>query len=266
MLDFRKCIIIAAHPDDEILWFSSAMADCQHVYICFGPANSKQITRGRKRAQIKYPLDNVTFMNLHEPGAFLKANWHSPEFGNIGLAIEQNYEKFERTYWHLQERLKSEITENTIVLTHNPWGEYGHEEHILVFEAVKALREKYGFDLYVSNYVSDRSHDVMLQRQVWIDGIEGPFETNQSLAQEITDLYIKSECWTFPNEYEWPAAECFLHITQEDQSQTEATILTATPPLNYLAFGFQEAKLKSFAMRKTPPSLKTWIKKLLGRG
>lgn len=265
MLDFKKSIIIAAHPDDEVLWFSSAMRECSHIVICFGPANSQRITKARKEVEALYPLEHVTFLTLREPGAFLKANWHAPQFGTIGLDVEQNQDKYHRTYETLLTYLQEHLTPESHVLTHNPWGEYGHEEHILVFEAVKALRDTLGFEMYVSNYVSDRSHSVMQERQVWIDGVEGPFATDQTLAQKVTDLYIKTGCWTFPDEYVWPNSECFLHISHQDHSQTKAPVLTASPPLNYLSFGFQEAKLKSFAIRKTPARLRQFIKRVLGK-
>jgi len=43
--------IVAAHPDDEVLWFSSVVTRVEKVFICFmGNPNRPGLGRGRRAA------------------------------------------------------------------------------------------------------------------------------------------------------------------------------------------------------------------------
>ena len=55
----KKKILIVAHPDDEVLFFSSILKDVDKVIVCFGPSDDEIISKGRKLLQQYYPLQNI---------------------------------------------------------------------------------------------------------------------------------------------------------------------------------------------------------------
>ena len=52
----------------------------------------------------------------------------------------------------LKDLLRARLGDCRNVITHNPWGEYGHEDHVQVFRAVTALQAELGFAVWVSGY------------------------------------------------------------------------------------------------------------------
>ena len=61
-----KKAIVVAHPDDEILFFSSIIETVDKIIVCFGPSSSKKVTDGRKLLQSRYPLKNIEWLNVQE--------------------------------------------------------------------------------------------------------------------------------------------------------------------------------------------------------
>ena len=82
-----KKAIVVAHPDDEILFFSSVLEAVDEIIICFGPSSSNVVSDGRKRLQGKYPLKNIEWLNIQESNVFLSANWNSPKLNEYGIDV-----------------------------------------------------------------------------------------------------------------------------------------------------------------------------------
>ncbi|MFV2058549.1 MAG: hypothetical protein ACC707_18960, partial [Thiohalomonadales bacterium] len=96
------------------------------------------------------------------------------------------------------------------VITHNPWGEYGHEEHVQVYRVLKELQDHLKFNLWVSNYYSNKSVYLMNQ---YMPGFGSEFitiKTNKKLARKIKNIYVKNKCWTWFSDYKWPDEELFI--------------------------------------------------------
>ncbi|MDH3379919.1 MAG: hypothetical protein OEQ39_23600, partial [Gammaproteobacteria bacterium] len=96
------------------------------------------------------------------------------------------------------------------VFTHNPWGEYGHEEHVQVFRAVDSIREKLGFRLWFSNYFSNKSYGLMLRYIAAIDSGHISLKTRPALGMRLQAHYTRNGCWTWYPDYEWPETETFI--------------------------------------------------------
>ena len=64
---FKNAVIVAAHPDDEILWFSSMMKQAAHVIILYRNFWADP-SLGERRAEAakNLPHDNVTWLELDE--------------------------------------------------------------------------------------------------------------------------------------------------------------------------------------------------------
>ena len=65
MFDVSKAVVVVAHSDDEILWFSPILAQCKHIIFCYGPSSSDfRITEGRRKVEETYLLKKVSFLNV----------------------------------------------------------------------------------------------------------------------------------------------------------------------------------------------------------
>ena len=77
MLD--KSIIVSAHPDDEILWFSSIAEKVDKIVFCFSDCDSHpDWSTGREKSLSEYPIKNITqhfdyqFPDLNHPDYYHK--------------------------------------------------------------------------------------------------------------------------------------------------------------------------------------------------
>lgn len=224
-MDWAEAVLVVAHPDDEVLWFSSCVECVSTIVVCFHEVRSKpHWTQGRDQSIKQFPLTHAAFLRLTQAEVFEAANWPNPEADEFGLKVsnhrgrsQQFSEKLYRdNFSSLRDRLRQQIGERRVVLTHNPWGEYGHEEHIQVFRAVLSLQEEMGFDLWCNNYLTEKSQDLFLQ---WVPRLDTEFvraPTNRVIAKTIKDLYTKNGCWTWFPDYQWPADEAFFRIKEAE--------------------------------------------------
>jgi LmbE family N-acetylglucosaminyl deacetylase len=106
----------------------------------------------------------------------------------------------------LEPRLRPDMN----VFTHNPWGEYGHEEHIQVFQVLNALRERIGFRLWMSNYCTERALPLAMQHFADAPGGYIRLPADKAFAETVADVYKKHGCWTWADDWAWFDEECFM--------------------------------------------------------
>lgn len=251
-------VIIAAHPDDEILWFSSIMQDVSEVIIVYEDYWAQpEIGQKRAKAVRELPHPKVSSLKIAEAGTYGSANWAKPELSKYGLKFGRtaNMREIKRrvkralplkavrartsknsvwrnyceNYHLIYEKLKLRLTSDMNVFTHNPWGEYGHEEHVQLFRLVDQLRREIGFTLWMSNYCTNRSLP-LAQRYFSKDKIDFlRMPTNVDYAEQVADIYRKYDCWTWDDNWVWFEDECFMQApAQISDSGTEAHLC----PLN----------------------------------
>ena len=164
--NFGRVALVVAHPDDEILWFSSIVQKVAKVVVCYLDVPERpDWTAGRRLAMREYPLTNWTFLGLTESVAFAGADWKAPVTTEYGLEVQQrpgtllgfDAERYRANYHTLCTQLRGVLGESDVVVTHNPWGDYGHEEHVQVHRAVTTVQKVLGYDVWYSNYCSERS-------------------------------------------------------------------------------------------------------------
>ncbi len=86
----KKSVIVAAHPDDEVLWFSSILADVDEVIICYNDLfDDAKTSKGRKRALAEFPHDNISSLDIMESGVFALADWENPIPSAYGIELNQ---------------------------------------------------------------------------------------------------------------------------------------------------------------------------------
>src|SRR4051794_38855889 len=80
IMDLRKAAIVVAHPDDEVLWFSSLTAKVGRIVMCYG-SNPRAVERGRQRRKVvqAYPFNTVRFLDLPEPDLWRARSLESVE-------------------------------------------------------------------------------------------------------------------------------------------------------------------------------------------
>lgn len=219
----ESSIIILAHPDDEVLWFSSILDKVHEILLCYINCNSNtKWTFGRKKVLSEYPLKNISYLDFDESGVFNSANWQKPEITKFGIEIfnknisDKNYIE---NYYKLRDHLKNKLMDYDNVFTHNPWGEYGNEEHVQVYKVVKELQEDMKFNLWFSNYCSNKSINLMLRY------LSEPYseyitkKINKILSNDIIKLYKKNGCWTWYDDWECFNEESFIKEKTVDDTE-----------------------------------------------
>lgn len=253
-------VIVAAHPDDEALWFSSILARVGRVILVFRRDwRTPGIGASRSAALAEHPHPNVSCLDIDEAGVFGCGQWSAPQVTPAGIGL--GLKAARRSLTLLGHRLSggdavpaastiaAAYAGNTLriaaalrpllhggmnVFTHNPWGEYGHEEHVQVFRAVDALRREIGFTQWMTNYVSERSLPLALR--YFSDG-PTPFlrlPTDPAYGEAIADIYRRHGCWTWADRWSWFEDECVLEAPADVMPQGPHRHLSS---LNVLSVG-----------------------------
>ncbi|OGI61651.1 MAG: hypothetical protein A2W18_15180 [Candidatus Muproteobacteria bacterium RBG_16_60_9] len=237
----ERSALVVAHPDDEALWFSSILERVERVVICFSDVMSRpDWSEGRRRAIAQLPISGVISLGLTESEAFNGADWRNPAPNEHGLevsrrpealpgiSIDRYHANFSALVAHLTETLRH--CQN--VITHNPWGEYGHEEHVQVYRAVCHVQRALGYRIWFSNYCSNKSHNLMVRYLSGFDSSYLTMNTNIDLARRVESVYRANNCWTWPfSGYQWFRQECFV---SNDSVAPSGMSVGRLFPLNYI--------------------------------
>lgn len=210
----KNSILVVAHPDDEVLWFSSILDKVDQTVLCFLNVKSQPgWSEGRGISILEHPITNLSCLEIEESEVFDGANWENPNATSFGLEISRakySDRLYKNNFRVLLTCLEKKISGHENVITHNPWGEYGHEEHVQLYRAIKTLQKKLQFKLWFSNYCSNKSFNFMLRH---ISGFSSEYitlKTNKKLGVKLMDLYKKNGCWTWYDNYVWFNEESFM--------------------------------------------------------
>ena len=256
----KNSILVAAHPDDEALWFSSIMDKVDDLLFCYTDCMSQpQWGIGRRAVLSSLPFKNVSSMDLCESEVFDKANWDNPVIDEFGIEVNdyKNSGKiYRKNYSELKRTLRNRLENYGNVISHNPWGEYGNEEHVQLFNVMFQLQQEMHFDLWFSNYCSDKSLSLALR---YITGFTSEYvtmKTNKPLAQHLQGLYQRHQCWTWLDNWEWFNEECFMRntdITISDESFGHIF------PLNMIRLKYNDDTSKSNDLGSVFIWLRRWV-------
>ena len=230
----KKSILLVAHPDDEILWFSSILDKVDDVIFCYLDCTSNpQWTMGRKQSLSEHPLKNISCLNIDESESCDSANWENPLINKFGIKISKKSisDKYKENYIKIEEALKDKLKHSHNVFTHNPWGEYGNEDHIQIYRIVKKYQEKMKFNLWFSNYCSNKSYPLMIK---YISGFDSEYvtlKTNKVLSHQIENLYKKNGCWTWFDDWIWFNEESFM---KDEDLKEDSKVYGHIFPLNMI--------------------------------
>ena len=234
---FRNSIIVAAHPDDEILWFSSLLKRVDNVLLCFLNEIANPDYGVRRRRALSQILDGnnllsnkISCLEVNALGVSKPRSFLSPKFCQYGIelsdengVLDRYNDQYKENYLILRDKLASVLDGYQNVFTHNPWGEYGHVEHVQVYRAVKELQKSIGYDIWFSNYCSTRT--VSLTAPMFNATEIATFPTNQVIAQELMNIYKESNCWTWFDDWDWAAEETFFKDTGSGSTAVKAGVM-----------------------------------------
>ncbi len=209
-------IVVVAHPDDEVLWFSSLLERAANVVLAFGPYSEVPDIgpdRADAVAALPYP---TTFLALPEAGTYAAVDWTAPRPSPFGMVLDHASEAirdaYERNFVRVREQLRPLLTADQAVFSHNPWGEYGHADHVLVFRALEQLRREIGFRHWVSPYVSAQSAPFARTCDSLVIGRSDPAAIDARFSTSVEAIYRQHRCWTWDTDWQWPGEEWFLEI------------------------------------------------------
>ena len=203
--------VVVAHPDDEALWLSSVVAAADRIVFGFGAVfDQPRVSEGRRQAVAALPLSGIVNLGIPESGAGWKSSQAHPELTLSGVRISDAAvrARYESNYAKLLEGLRASLAGCRDVYTHNPWGEYGHTEHIQVYNAVTALQDELGYTVWFSNYVGAGNWTFvrgLAERLSWAR--RSIVRPDVATARALMRVYRRYGAWTYKAAHRWPALE-----------------------------------------------------------
>lgn len=258
----ERSVLVVAHPDDEVLWFSSILDAVSKIVIVFDTANGSARRQTSLRDSLaEHPLaDKLTSLGIGRVQSHNRSRWPEPEETDYGLRLEDDAAldtAFAAQRQVVQEALRPHLQQASNVFTHNPWGEYGHEDHVQINKCVTALAGEFGAPVWYSNYVSGKSSRLMRR---FVRGFRSDYLVNDvdpARARALADSYFRHGTWTYDADYAWFPSECFIEGPLE--SSAKATVGTLFP-VNYLRVPFDPVPARAPA-----PGLPSRIRRRLRR-
>ena len=216
MKEIENGILIVSHPDDECLFASSILDKISKIIICFNYIpGEKIISRARQKSLDNYPLKNTNMINLNLSQSiktFMPLNWLNIKEQNYGLIGGYKRKSYSENYEKLLNNLRDLIPTNSLIISHNPWGEYGHSEHCQVFKAAFQIALEKESDLFVNGYYSNLTKVFATSKIHLLIPNVHRFETNRKIFMLLREHYLNYGCWTWYKDYKLPIIEYFYKV------------------------------------------------------
>lgn len=230
----KSCLVVA-HPDDEILWFSSIISQVDLVLVCFlGNPSNPERGPARKRVFDQYPLTNIECLNLDVPMGRSWCRGNNLIETAFGVELPAEVQSpYEKSYARLYSILSQRLVGYKNVFTHNPWGEYGHEMHIQLHRVINEISNEANFHVWFSNYVSDKTASLARQYTYCAPVKPITLNTDIALSDAVRALYVAEECWTVSKHHNWKENETFNRICKPNDCLSEGREIF---PFNHLVW------------------------------
>ncbi len=235
-----ETILIVAHPDDEVLFANSVLEDINRIIFCYGPIpGENELSNCRLKALKNYPLNRIKIENLNvkqSKDSFLPINWLDTSTKGKEKINGRGRKNYQQISNEILQKLLSTLPHKSIVITHNPWGEYGHVDHIQLFNVIRNLQSILDLKIFVTGYVSSISR--FYAKTVFNSLIPKPYlkKTNTSIYELLKDHYQKYGCWTWFDDYKLPEYESF-YLINKSLILISNTNKGPTLPLNFIDMG-----------------------------
>jgi hypothetical protein len=181
-------------------------------------------------------------LNVCQAKSHNKSKWPHPNETDYGLKLDR-YPQFDASYRqqadNVSAALEPHVRNVKNIFTHNPWGEYGHEDHVQICRIATKLAEENEADIWYNSYVSNKSSELMRQ---YVQGFGRPYYTMPVDIEKITkiaDTYFRNDAWTWMHDYVWFASECFV---QGPLIIQKSPCTGALFPVNFLRLPFESPR------------------------
>jgi len=177
--------IVMAHPDDEVIFGWPILKEADSILMCSSDANNPNRVWCKDRNKA-----------LREVCEALEVEFECLNYNSEFYRLSTRDEKLKRMMYEIQNRCSKDI------YTHNPWGEYGNIDHILIYQIVSSCDANvfYCDILIESNWLPVRRHSLGIKHK--------KAEWDERLYNKLKDIYIKYGCWTWNKE---PVREAFIY-------------------------------------------------------
>lgn len=228
-------VLVVAHPDDEILWFAPFVPTAKRILVSFANNPDRpDLLTARQRVRDSH-LPQLEFLPLVSARVFRRSNWKNQTFTTYGVRLRRlagaRGRRYRSNFPKLVDLLDSMLTPSDRLFTHNPWGEYGHEEHIQVWRAVQTVAQYKSLDVWIWDGLTSQEQRRFgcLTRARYYPNLPLHLEQEQRVLDTdfylaVREAYRRAGAWTFEPNYVPPDKLRYLRVMENG-----VDVLNGTP-------------------------------------
>jgi hypothetical protein len=230
-IERRDVIVVVAHPDDEVLWLSAALPFATAILAAFVETpGDPQLTAKRALVLNDYPLDSFAYLGLRHAVEYAQSDFLSRAPVEHGVTLMRSCPPeqaalYRSNYFALIKAVEPYVTEGVDIYTHNPWGEYGHEEHIQVNHAMVAVAKRHKCSVWVWDGLSTEELESkrVLLRSDWYPDVRLRDVPAMDLGvdvrqfEQLRTLYQRHGAWTYGDDYKPPNPSRFIQMVRSGE-------------------------------------------------
>lgn len=158
LFDDGHTVVVAAHNDDELLWFQPFLPAARQIIQAMGGPAPAHVTL--QAAAYGGPLVH-TFPAYTSDEEYMRDFLRRDPCGQVaevppaaGSVYLTQGRDLKLSFEEVRERLRPWIADPQVwrVVTHNHWGEYGHAHHRMLSAVVRELAREYGKDVWIPSF------------------------------------------------------------------------------------------------------------------
>jgi hypothetical protein len=229
-------IVVVAHPDDEVLWLGAVLPLARKIVMVLpGHAVNTDLAAARARSIARYPLNNLETLPLQTAGVHQQSDLLRRRPIEYGVSLMESCpkdcaERYRENFRSMCRMLETYMHKGVTVFAHNPWGEYGHEEHVQVNHAVMRLARRHGCSVWawegfsaawqVERGIRLRADHYPEDATSMLPSVE--LNVDLDMYTRIRDLYQEQGAWTWADDYVPPNPSRYIQLVRAGQGLIDA--------------------------------------------
>ena len=143
----KNILMVLAHPDDEILFGWPIFFDKNYnkkIIMCSTDANNKDRQWCAHRKHVMSLIcknEKVEVEFIDNNSSFYKTQTRRPSSAPLNDSGDSQA-PYRSLCQNIVDKVKNQEKSFDYIFTHNPYGEYGHKDHILIFDLILKNTEK----------------------------------------------------------------------------------------------------------------------------